>query len=289
MMATNSFFNAHGEPIEKDRVARTTIEPYAHQVTIIAKGVTIAQTSNGLLLRETYAPDIYVPSTDVRLELLSPSENRIYCPYKSATAQHYNAKIKEGDDIAWRYVDPIGLPQLDGHFAFDFDKVEIEVDGQLVRGHVRDPHKIISVTPVEGKLQMEIAGQTVVMTDRALVLEETGLPSRYYVPHEDIDAGCLVKSDRVSVCTYKGEATYHNLQVGEQLIENAVWTYADPWTDFSSDVGKIRGYSGFYSSTFDRILLGDAVLNDTAKDAAADQDMIAKPTVDQVLLAKVSS
>jgi len=288
-MHNDATTNSGGERL--DPVAHPSIEPYPHEVLITANGVTLAHTKRGQLLRETYAPDIYIPATNVRLELLSRSETETFCPYKTCIATHYHAIAagKQIQDIAWRYCEPLGQPKLRGHYAFYFDKVCTEVDGRLVRGHVRDPHKIISVTPVDTNLCLEIAGHVIADTDQALLLHETGLPSRYYIPPDDIDASCLVTSDRRSVCTYKGEATYHHLKVGDCLIENAVWTYADAWTDFSADVGNIQGYRGFYASTFDRVLLNQVVVSDDTNDAAADRAMIARPTIDRVVREKAAS
>ena len=118
-------------------------------------------------------------------------------------------------------------------------------------------------------------------------LEETGLPARYYIPAEDIDTSVLAPSDRKSVCTYKGEATYHHLHVGDTTVENAVWTYAEPWTDFAADIGKLKGHRGVYASVFDRVLLDGADIT-TTEDADFDRAMIARPTIDRVLNEKQS-
>jgi len=280
-----------GEMLDSNRVARTIIEPYPHEVVITVNDEMVVHTRNGQLCCEGYAPDIYVPASDVRHELLSSSNTEIYCPYKTGTAVYYHAVVggKTIDDVAWSYSDPLGHPTLSEHYAFNFDKVKIEVDGQQVRGHVRDPHKIITVKTLEVNLRLEILGKVIVDTDRALILEETGLPSCFYVPDFDTEQAYLVMSERRSVCTYKGEANYYHLQVEQRLIENAVWKYVDAWTDFATDVGKIEGYLGFYSSTFDRVFLNHLEINHAVNDLASDSDMIANPTIDQVLQDKLNS
>jgi uncharacterized protein (DUF427 family) len=290
MTQSVTVLNLRGEMLDSDRVARTIIEPYPHEVVITVNDETVVHTRNGQLCCEGYAPDIYVPASDVRHALLSSSETEIYCPYKTGTAVYYHAVVggKRIDDVAWSYSDPLGHPTLTEHYAFNFDKVKIEVDGRQVRGHVRDPHKIITVKTLEVNLRLEILGKVIVDTDRALILEETGLPSRFYIPDSDTKQGYLVMSERRSVCTYKGEANYYHLQVEQRLIENAVWTYVDAWTDFATDVGKIEGYLGFYTSTFDRVFLDHLEINHAANDLASDSDMIANPTIDQVLQDKIN-
>ena len=262
-----------------------TVEDYPHEVVITAEGVTLARTRNAMLRIETYAPDIFVPASDITPGVLAPTETA----EERARLHYFDGTLEDAriDRIAWQRIDKDTDERLLGCYAFDFDKVTIEVDGQRVRGHVRDPHKVITVTPVKGHLRMEMGGTPVIETDRALRLEETGLPARYYVPTQDIDEACLVPSDRRSVCTYKGEATYHHLRVGETTVENAVWTYAAPWTDFAADIGKLKGHRGLYTSLFDRALLDGEEITDSG-DAEADRAMIARPTIDSALREKLS-
>ena len=269
--------------LDADRLARITVEPYPHEVSISAHGVEIAHTTDALLFRGGYAPDIYVPAKDVRRELLMPS-GTLDSPSKQARADLFDARLagQTVEDIAWSYPAPVRWPGIAGRIAFEFDKVRIEVDGQLVRGHVRDPLKTLTVAELGQRLTLELGGQTVADTARALVLRESGLPDRFYIPAGDVDRACLEPSDRRTVCTYKGEATYWHLKVAGQRFENAVWAYPEPWTDFAADIGRIAGYLGFYASHFDRVLL-DGQNIASAADKAADSAMIASPTIDSVM------
>ncbi|MEO0391217.1 MAG: DUF427 domain-containing protein [Pseudomonadota bacterium] len=233
------------------------LRPYPHHVRITAQGQTLAQTTSGVLHRHGYAPDIYLPRAD-------------------AIAAH----------PAMRSGAPVD-PSLADHVTFDFDSVETYVDGALVRGHVRDPLKVITVHPVSERLEVMVDGAPLVDTHAALELLETGLPPRFYVPPGDVDQTRLVPSERVSVCTYKGDAAYHHVQTQHGMLENAVWTYAAPWTDFAQDIGRIAGHLGLYTSVMDAVLL-NGVPRDAAAEADADAAMIANPTVDQTLKARPS-
>jgi len=276
---------------DPERAAHITVEPYPHDVRITANGEDIAHTRNGVLFRDGYAPDIYVPAGDVRRDLLRPSGLTTQNPFKDGIATWHSAEIGGTviDDIAWSYDSSATWPELAGLFAFDFAKVRIEVDGQLVRGHVRDPHKVITVTDLGARLVLELKGKVVADTTRALELRESGLPARYYVPAEDINHAFLEPSDRQTVCTYKGEATYWHLVAGGERFENAVWAYDRPWTDFATDIGRIGGHLGFYASVFDKVLLDGRESDGAAADKVADRSMIASPTVDAVMRDKVSS
>ena len=61
-------------------------------------------------------------------------------------------------------------------------------------------------------------------TTGAVLLYETGLPVRAYVPREAVD-GELVRSDTRTWCPYKGAATYWSLRRGDTVLEDAAWSY----------------------------------------------------------------
>ena len=65
---------------------------------------------------------------------------------------------------------------------------------------------------------------------RARALFETGLPTRWYLPREDIAAE-LEPSDLRTECAYKGVASYLSVRAGDALLENVAWTYPQPRHD----------------------------------------------------------
>ncbi len=254
-------------------MAHPTIEPYPHLVEVSLGGALLARTTRGLLHRHGYAPDIYILLDDLAVELQADPDDHSRLSLDGAA----------GARIAFTQPDH---PELDGHIAFDFNRIRLDVDGVQVRGHVRDPYKVITVRPVPGRLRMAVGESVVVNSTAALELRETGLPARYYVPAADVDAACLEPSDRQTVCTYKGEARYHHLHTPEGRRDNVVWCYATPWTDFAADIGRIAGHFGLYASAFDSITLDGAKITPSTQDAKADKAMIATPTIDPVLRAK---
>jgi uncharacterized protein (DUF427 family) len=59
---------------------------------------------------------------------------------------------------------------------------------------------------------------------RPLALFETGLPTRWYLPAEDVRIDLLEPSEKRTGCAYKGFASYWSAR-GE---EDVVWTYRSP-------------------------------------------------------------
>jgi len=137
-------------------------------------------------------------------------------------------------------------------------------------------------------LIMEIAGEVVVESNAWVTLYETGLPARYYVQTKDINPDYLVPSTRQTVCTYKGEAVYKSIRSGDVLLENVVWSYLEPWLDFSRDVGDIKGLYGLYSSAFDRVLVNGEVLESDLETNEQDLVMQSSPTIDSTLIVKMN-
>jgi uncharacterized protein (DUF427 family) len=61
-------------------------------------------------------------------------------------------------------------------------------------------------------------------SDRAIELDETGLPTRYYLPREDVRLDLLTPSDTTSHCPFKGDATYFSAAG----VPDAFWVYESP-------------------------------------------------------------
>ena len=106
-------------------------------VRVEIDGVVVAESSRPTLLFETGLPArYYLPQTDVRMDMLTPTDTVTQCPYKG-TARFWS--VRTGDttfkDIAWSY--PTPLPEsikVAGLVAFYNERVDIWVDGELERG-----------------------------------------------------------------------------------------------------------------------------------------------------------
>jgi hypothetical protein len=69
-------------------------------------------------------------------------------------------------------------------------------------------------------------------------------------------------------------------------MENVVWVYPEPWTDFAPDIEKIKNHLGLYTTSFDTVLLNDVPIQIDSTEAAADRAMLTSPTVDRTLSEK---
>lgn len=86
----------------------------------------------------------------------------------------------------------------------------------------------ITINPADRHVEVRVAGQTLASSDRALRLDETGLPARYYIPREDVRTDLLQPTARRTTCPYKGQASYWSAQVGGETYQDLVWSYETP-------------------------------------------------------------
>ncbi|MGH3254170.1 MAG: DUF427 domain-containing protein [Streptosporangiaceae bacterium] len=86
----------------------------------------------------------------------------------------------------------------------------------------------ITITPAERHIEVSVGGQQLASSDRALRLDETGSPARYYIPREDVRTDLLQPTAQQTTCPFKGQASYWSAQVGGEVYENLVWSYQTP-------------------------------------------------------------
>jgi uncharacterized protein (DUF427 family) len=87
------------------------------------------------------------------------------------------------------------------------------------------------------------AGDTVIAeTAHALTLKEASYPAVQYVPRGDAKMELLKRTERVTHCPYKGDASYFSIAADGKSIENAIWTYETPFPAMT----EISGYLAFY-------------------------------------------
>ena len=173
-------------------------------------GETVVDSKNVRLLHESNRLPVWLfPEEDVRLDLI---------PEEAVQRRHDLVQI-------------------------DFDALDewLEED-EVLFGHPRDPYHRIDVRSTSRRIRISIGGEVVAESERAVVLFETGLPPRWYLPREDLNAA-LEPTDHRTVCAYKGQAEHFSV-AGEEAI---AWSYADP----EREVEPIRDRVAFYDERVD--------------------------------------
>lgn len=147
-------------------------------------------------------------------------------------------------------------PALDGYVllnwaAFDQWREEDEV----VTGHPHDPFHRIDV--LRSSRHVVVSSDGVVLADsiRPNLLFETSLPTRYYLPPEDVRWELLHPSESHSVCAYKGVANYWTAGLPGRDIPDIAWSYAEPL----NDALNVAGMVAFFTERLDLVIDGTAI------------------------------
>jgi uncharacterized protein (DUF427 family) len=220
------------------------MHPFPRRVRAEFAGETVLDTRDGVLLHETgLLPQLYVPEADLRADLTEKSELHTYCPFKGE-ASYYSVRVgdKLERDAVWYYPKPIETaPWLKGYVALYWTRMDRWLDeDDEVLGHLPDPFHRVDVRSTSRRVRV-LAGDVVLAdSTSALLLSETGLPNRYYLPAADISAE-LVGSDTRTVCPYKGRTKYWSVRLPDREIADVAWSYEQPLPESA----RIAGYRSF--------------------------------------------
>ena len=112
----------------------------------------------------------------------------------------------------------------------------------------------ITITPSDAHVQIVVKGTKVADSTRPVLLDETGLPRRYYLPREDVAVELRPGTIRTT-CAYKGHATHYSAVVGGQELANIAWSYEQP----RHDAEEVAGLVCFYQERLDLFVDGQPV------------------------------
>jgi uncharacterized protein (DUF427 family) len=236
-------------------------EPSPRHVRTLFNGETIADSRRVMLLIEPrHLPVFYFPFEDVRRDLLEPTDHHTVSSLKGE-ASYWSIRVGDqvAENAAWSYPNPpADGPAVSGYIAFYWNKLDrwYEEDEQAY-AHARDPYKLVDTRQSSRHVRIVLGETTVADTRRPLLLFETGLPTRYYIPQEDVRMDLLEPSDRVTECAYKGQATHWHAKIGDQFYPNIAWTYRQP-TTLSA---PIAGMVSFYNERVDALYVDDELMS----------------------------
>jgi uncharacterized protein (DUF427 family) len=96
-------------------------------------------------------------------------------------------------------------------------------------------------------IQVFFNGVMIADTRRARRVLETSHPPVYYLPPGDVQMQFFTRTERSSLCEWKGRASYYTLTVGERTVENAAWYYPAPVPAYAA----IRDHIALYPQLMD--------------------------------------
>ncbi|MFF1630156.1 DUF427 domain-containing protein [Streptomyces sp. NPDC058272] len=195
-------------------------------------------------------PTYAFPREEIRADLLRPAENPPLGTH-SGSQSFYDLEVGGGlrENAAWTFP----AADLADHIAFEWFRRSGKgldhwyEEEEEIFIHPRDPHKRVDALPSSRHVTVAIDGTVVADTRRPVLLFETGLPVRYYIPREDVRLDLLVPTDHTSGCPYKGTAAYWSWQGEADVPPNLLWSYPAPL----AAVAAIEGLVAFYNEAVD--------------------------------------
>jgi uncharacterized protein (DUF427 family) len=164
-------------------------------------------------------------------------------------------------NAAWRHLDsPIEVVRdlvrldfaaLEGWFEED---VEVFV-------HPRSPEVRVDALTSSRHVVVSIDGEVIADSSSATLLFETGLPTRFYLPKNDVRMDLLAPTTSETACPYKGWAQYWNVTVDGTTHADLAWGYRTPLPESEA----IAGLVCFYNEKVDIAVDGLALDRPTTK------------------------
>jgi uncharacterized protein (DUF427 family) len=217
--------------------------------------VAVVDTRTPLLFWEERfpVPRYAVDRRDVREDVLlpasgpAPTEPRFFLP-RSPVARWYDLEV-EGrrlPHVAWSHHDS----DLGDRLVLSWQPGLIDrwlEEEEEVSGHPRDPYKRVDALPSSRHVVVALDGVVLADSTSPVLLFETGLPTRYYLPLEDVRLDALTPSANRSHCPYKGDADRY-WDLADHRNGNGIgWSYSEPYPA----VGAIQGRLAFYNELVD--------------------------------------
>ncbi len=236
-------------------------EPTDRWVRAQSHGETIADSKRTVLMIESRGEqDYFFPIDDVRMDLLEASDNTETSGYRG-TKKFWNLRVNGSllENAAWTYAPKADRPDFDGYMALDWAAMDhwFEEEEEVFY-HPRNPYHRVDFIPGSRHVEVIVDGVKVADTTGPLMVFETTLPTRYYIPAADVDMQYLTAVATKTHCPYKGDSSYYNVVVNGETYENTAWYYPAP----IPEAPRLKGTIAFWPEKDKRIQIvvdGEAI------------------------------
>ena len=143
---------------------------------------------------------------------------------------------------------PFDDEDLAGYVAVPWDAHEhwYEEDEEVFV-HPRDPFVRVDALRSSRRVRVQREGRVLAESGAPIVVFETGLPTRYYLPEGDVDGSLLEPSDSHTGCPYKGIASYRDVALDGRRHRDLFWWYPEPL----AEAARLRGHLAPYNERVD--------------------------------------
>ncbi|MDN5860092.1 MAG: DUF427 domain-containing protein, partial [Pseudonocardia sp.] len=235
-------------------------EPTAKRVRALLDGAVAVDTTDAELVWEPrrVVPSYAVPAAAIRVPVVDGAEvdgsgTERVGPALPEVSQRpvldpsipFTVHTTPGRmlDVGGRAGAGFAPAELAGYVVLDFDAFDswFEEERPTV-GHPRDPFHRVDALRSTRSVRIEHDGRLLAASQRPVLVFETLLPTRFYLPREDIRAD-LVASGAGSTCAYKGHARYWSVPG----LPDIAWSYPQP----QEELVRLRDLLCFFDERLD--------------------------------------
>jgi len=220
-----------------------TVQRGNKRVRAFSAGELVADARTPLLVWEhPYYPQYFFSASDLEVELRAGGHG----PRSKVLGISEVFDVIIGERIvprAARRYPEAGVGELREAFGLTWEAFDTWMEeDEIVYTHPRSPYVRIDALASSRHVIATFNGVTVAESHRPVVLFETGLAARYYLPQADVRMDLLVPSATTSHCPYKGTAMYWTLATGDASLADVAWAYRTPLPESA----KIAGLVAFW-------------------------------------------
>ena len=224
-------------------LAPDSVEPTDRRIRVRLGGRLVADSRRALLLIQygpAGLPTYFVPRDDVMPDALVDEARGV----DGTSTWDVCAGPARAVGAAWTHPHP----KLAGHVTFSWETLDWYEEDEQVFVHARDPHHRVDTARASRRVEVFVEGEKVADSVRPVLLYETSLPTRYYLPFADVRTELLTAGETVTACPYKGTARYWS----HARVPDVAWSYPDP----VPELPKVRDLLCFYNERVDLVVDG---------------------------------
>jgi uncharacterized protein (DUF427 family) len=197
-------------------------------------------------------PQYYIPLDDIDTDLLVDEGAEEQLPRGTARLHGLRVGQLSRSAAGWLYTSS-PLDGLTGTVRFDWRALDswFEEDEEVFV-HPRSPYSRVDALRSTRRVQVSLDGVMLADSTSTVMVFETGLPTRYYFNHTEVDFDHLIRTDTVTACPYKGRTSaYWSVRIGDKTEADLAWCYDFPTRQLLPIAGLIAFYNECVDLTVD--------------------------------------